>query len=75
MQVQKSGSATEKVGSLSVPVGAGEFEVAKVISVGPKVEGVSVDDTVYIYIGAGKEFSHEGTKYRTITTSEVIAVV
>ncbi|MBP3732186.1 MAG: hypothetical protein J6I84_02960 [Bacilli bacterium] len=71
----KSDGAVEKFGGFEVPVGAGQYESGKVISVGSKVEGVSEGDTIYYYPGAGKEFNHEGQTYRVITTPEVIVVV
>lgn len=75
LQVQKSGTATEKINGFEVPIGAGEFEVAKVIAVGPSVKDVAPEDTVYIYTGSGKEFTHDGQKYRVVTSSEIIVVL
>ena len=75
--VDKPTGCTEKIGGLMVPVGpgAGEYEVAHVIGVGENVVSVKEGDTLYIYTGSGKEFSHEGSKYRTITLNEIIAVI
>lgn len=75
VQVEKGSTCTQKMGSLEVPVGAGEFEVAKVIGVGSKVEEISVGDTLYIYTGSGKKFTHEMAEYRVITLNEVIVVL
>jgi co-chaperonin GroES (HSP10) len=74
IKVKKEG-ATEKFGGFEVPIGAGEFEVGEVISVGEKVTGVSPGDTIYFYMGSGKEFTHESIKYRVITIPEVIVVL
>lgn len=73
--IEKDGMTQKTGGGFEVPVGQGEFEVAKVQSVGPEVEGVSEGDTIYVYTGSGKEFTHELKKYRVITTSEVIVVL
>ena len=48
---------------------------AEVTSVGEKVSEVKVGDTILIYPEAGKEFLYDNKVYRTITTSEVIAVI
>lgn len=65
----------EKFGNFEVPVGAGEYSVAEVISVGEKIEGVKTGDTVYYYPNAGKELTIDGVKYRVITSSEVLVVL
>jgi co-chaperonin GroES (HSP10) len=77
VKVDKPTGCMQKIGGLDVPVGpgAGEYEIAHVIGVGEKVTSVSEGDTLYIYFGSGKEFSHEGNKYRTITLNEIIAVI
>jgi len=75
VQVDKKGY-TQKIGEFEVTVGAGEYEVAKVVAVGPKVEGeIHEGDTVYLYTGAGKEITVDGGKFRVITSSEVIVVL
>lgn len=73
VQVEKA--CTQKIGEIEVPVGIGEYEVAKVIAVGPKSEGVAVGDTVFIYPGCGKNFMHEGQSYRAVTINEIIVVL
>lgn len=75
VQPVKSDEAVEKIGEFKIQVGLGEFEIAKVIAVGPKTEGVVEGETVYIYTGAGKKFSKDGVEYRVVTTSEVIVVL
>jgi co-chaperonin GroES (HSP10) len=73
---KRGDEAVEKIGKFEVPVGAGEYEVAEVISIGPKVEGgIKVGDTVYYYPNAGKELTISGQKYRVITSSEVLVVL
>lgn len=77
VKVDKPTGCTQKMGGLEIPVGpgAGEYEIAHVIGVGEGVNSVKEGDTLYIYYGSGKEFSHENEKYRTITLSEIIAVI
>jgi len=75
IQVNKK-ACTQKIGDFEVAVGAGKFEVAQVLAVGPKLEGdIKEGDTVYIYTGSGKEFTHEGQIYRVIASNEVIVVL
>lgn len=77
VQVEKDNACTQKVGSLSVPVGAGEFEVATVLGLGEKVdpEVLKEGDKIYIYTGSGKKFTHEMKEYRVITLNEIIVVL
>lgn len=67
----------EKYGGLTVPVGAGEYSVAKVVSIGEELKDCTINpgDTVYYYQNAGKEITVEGEKYRVITSSEVLVVL
>jgi co-chaperonin GroES (HSP10) len=78
IKVKKSSELVEKVGGLSVPVGAGEFEVATVLSVGNEIKEkgeIKEGDTIYLYTSSGKEFTHESERYRVITPNEVIVVL
>jgi len=75
IRVKKGDAATERFGGFEVPVGAGEFEIGEVLSVGEKVVGLAEGDTIYFYKGSGKEFTHEGQKYRVITIPEVIVIL
>lgn len=77
VKVEKSDAYVQKVGGLSIPVGpgAGEYEVAKVLGVGEKVESVKEGDTLYMYFGSGKKFHHESEEFRVITLNEIIAIV
>lgn len=77
VQVEKETACTQKVGSLSVPVGAGEFEIATVLGVGEKVDSeiLKEGDRIYIYPGVGKKFTHEMKEYRVITLNEIIVVL
>jgi co-chaperonin GroES (HSP10) len=76
IQPVKKDEAVEKYGGFEVPVGAGEYSVAKVISIGPKVEGnIKEGDTVYYYPNSGKEITVTDGKYRVITSSEVLVVL
>jgi co-chaperonin GroES (HSP10) len=54
------------------------IEKAKVIYVGDEVKdpGLEEGKEIYIYSGAGKEFtsSEDNQKYRVITTSEIIVI-
>lgn len=77
IQVEKESVYTQKVGSLSVPVGTGEFEIAKVIGTGEKVnpEILKEGDKIYIYPESGKRFTHEMQEYRVITLNEIIVVL
>jgi len=76
IKIERADKAVEKIGEFVVPVGAGEFDVAIVEAIGPKVEGnINVGDTVYYYPNAGKEFTKNGQKYRVISSSEVIVVI
>ena len=73
VQVDKS-ACTQKIGEFEVAIT--DHEVAKVIAVGPKVEGdIHEGDTVYIYTGSGKEISVDNVKYRVITSNEVIVIL
>lgn len=75
VQVNKE-AYTQKIGEFQVAVGAGEYQVANVVAVGPRVEGdIKEGDTIYMYQNAGKEFTHEGQKYRVLTSNEVIVVL
>ena len=75
VQVEKT-TSTQKIGGIEIPAGNEGYEKAKVIAVGPDVaEHVKAGDEVYIYVGAGKEFTHEREKYRVVTTNEVIVVL
>ena len=72
----KDDEAKEKIGSFEVPVGAGEYCVAEVVSIGPKVEGrIEPGNTIYYYPNAGKQLTIKGEKFRVITTSEVLVVL
>ncbi len=71
----KTEGVVEKIGNFEVPVGAGEYAVAEVVSVGDKIEGVKPGDTVYYYPNAGKELTIKNEKYRVITNSEVLVVL
>lgn len=78
VKVEKSSeSCVQKIGGLTIPVGpgAGEYEVAKVLGVGEKVESVKEGDTLFLYYGSGKTFHHESEEYRVITLNEIIAIV
>lgn len=76
IKIERADKAVEKIGEFVVPVGAGEFDVAIVEAIGPKVEGnINVGDTVYYYPNSGKEFTKNGQKYRVISSSEVIVVI
>lgn len=63
----------QKIGSFEMPVT--EYEVAKVLSVGEKLENIEPGDTALIYTGAGKEFTRDGQKYRVITINEIIVIL
>ena len=75
--VKNEEQCTQKIGSISIPVGpnAGEYEIAEVIGVGDKVEAVKIGEKMYIYFGAGKKFVHESEEYRVITLNEIIAIL
>lgn len=78
LRVRKNDEVVEKIGNFVVPTGAGEYEVAEVLGVGKEIEEkgeIKVGDTVYIYLGAGKDFTSEGQKYRVIAPNEVIVVL
>lgn len=55
------------------------IEKAKIIYVGEEVKdsGLEVGKEIYIYSGAGKEFTspEDNEKYRVITTSEIIVIL
>ena len=72
---QPSGGPTEKIGAFELPSDPSGMDTAVVLSVGEKVEGVSVGDKVYIYSGAGKEFMQDGKKLRVISSSEIIVIL
>ena len=70
------GECMIKFGNLVTPLEPKQYYwKAKVVSVGANVKEVNVNDTVLIYPDAGKEFVIEGSVYRTVTTSEIIAII
>ena len=73
--IDKSGTEVQKIGCLEIPIGSDEYEVGKVISVGPKAEGINEGDTVYVYPNAGKIFHHGGQEFKVISTSEIIVII
>ena len=73
LEVEKG--CVEKVGDFVMPVDSKEYETGKVLSVGPKVEGVVVGDTVNFYTGAGYTITKEGKQYRVITSNEILVVL
>jgi len=76
LKVKRGEEATEKFGGFEVPVGAGEYSVGTVVSIGPKVEGnIKEGDTVYYYLNAGKEITIEGEKYRVVSSAEILVVL
>lgn len=74
VQVQKTGP-TEKIGAFVLPDDPNGLDTATVISVGDKVDSVKEGETVYIYSGAGKEFTRDGQKYRVVLLSEIVVVL
>lgn len=76
LKVQRGEAAVEKIGGMVVPVGAGQYSVGQVISVGPKVEGgIKEGDTVYYYPNSGKELTIKDEVYRVISSAEVLVVL
>lgn len=74
LQVDKT--CTQKIGDIEIPVGAGEYERARVVSVGPEIQDqIKEGDVVYIYPNAGKKFSIEGTEFRLVTSNEIIVIL
>lgn len=74
--VDKPTASTQNVAGFTYVAGAGiDYEIAHVIGVGEKVESLKEGDTIYIYMGSGKKFNHDGAEYRTITLNEVIVVI
>lgn len=72
---QQDLALTERLGGFQIPVGAGEFGVYKVLSVGEKVTSLKEGDVVYTYQNPGKEFKHEGKTYRVISIPDIIVVL
>ena len=75
VSVTKSTEMRKTESGLTLPVDNGGIEEATVVEVGPGVEVVEKDDTVYIYKGAGKEFKYEDHTYRTVSPAEIIVVL
>lgn len=50
-------------------------EKVTVVKVGSNVEDVEEGEEAYMYKGAGKEITIDGTKYRVISPSEIIVVL
>jgi co-chaperonin GroES (HSP10) len=88
LQVDKT--CTQKIGEIEIPVGAGEYERARVVSIGPEIQDqikegdvvyisffdqIKEGDVVYIYPNAGKKFSIEGTEFRLVTSNEIIVIL
>ena len=65
---------TEKIGDFTVPAGAGQYEIADVVSVGSDIKDLSVGDEVLIYPKAGYAWSRDGKDFRTISIADVVAV-
>lgn len=77
VQVEKNeNAATRKLGALEIPVN-NEYETAKVVSIGDKIDPnvLKPNDVCYIYSNSGKRIFHEGIEYRVITINEIIAVL
>ena len=78
LKIKRADELVEKVGGFQVPVGAGEFEVGTILSLGKEIQEkgeLKENDTVYIYKGSGKDFTHENQKYRVITPNEIIVAL
>ena len=74
LQVDKT--CTQKIGEIEIPVGVGEYERAKVVSVGPEIQDqIKEGDVVYIYPNAGKKFNIDGTEFRLVTSNEIIVIL
>lgn len=74
LQVDKS--CTQKIGDIELPVGAGEYERATVVSVGPDLKDqLKEGDVVYIYPNSGKKINIEGTELRVVTSNEIIVIL
>lgn len=75
VKVEKQTTYAEKAGGFVVPTDQdSRYEVAKVISVGEKVESIKIGDILYIMRGAGFEFSNEGEEYRVISIPDILII-
>ncbi len=74
--VDKPSTTTRSIGGFTYTAGVGvDYEVAHVIGVGEKVDSIKEGDTLYIYMGSGKKFTHEEKEYRTLTLNEIIVII
>lgn len=65
----------ERLGGFEIPMGAGEFEVYKVLSVGEKVESVKEGEVVITYPNPGHKFRFEDANYKVISVSDILVVL
>ena len=72
---QQDEKLTEKLGGFEVPVGAGEFETYRVVSVGEKIDSLKEGDVIFTYINPGHRISYEGIEYKVISITVVLAVL
>jgi len=71
---------SEKLGGFEVPVGAGEYETYRIVSVGQGVfdheinEEFDEGDIVATYPKPGHELTYEGNTYRVISMADILVV-
>jgi co-chaperonin GroES (HSP10) len=72
---QQDTKLTEKLNGFEVPIGAGEFETYRVISVGEEVNSVKEGDIVLTYLNPGHKFSYSGVDYKVISITDILVVL
>lgn len=75
LKIRETEAPVTKIGEMVIREEKPGWETAEVLSVGEKVEGLNIGDSVLIYPGAGKEIKVSGTSFRVISSAEVIVVM
>lgn len=72
---QQDTKLTEKLGGFEVPMGAGEYETYKVVSVGEKIDSLKEGDVIFTYQNPGHRLTYQGIEYKVISVTDVLAVL
>ncbi len=78
ISIDEAETAMKKTASgLTIPTSSlenGDLEKATVIEIGAGVENLEKGEKLFIYKGAGKEFTLDGTKYRVVSPADIVVV-
>lgn len=75
LKMEELEAPVTKIGAIEIRENTPKWEKGEVISIGEKVEGLSLGDKVFIYPKAGKEVTVGGEEYRVISSAEIIVVL